>query len=392
MGRSLLSSTGELWERSLFPVSVDCMRVALVHDYLREYGDAERVLQALHRMYPQAPVYTAFIDQQQLGVDANRFADWDIRTTWAQRLPAIAHFPHTYRVLIPYFWESLDLSAYDLVISSSNRYLSHSVLTRSDALHVCYCHTPPRYLWEPASHAPRSRSGYGVWADSRLRQYDFSAAQRVDRFVTNSETVARRIKKFYRCAAEVIPPPVTIYGDGQAGDQYYLYVGSLTRDQQVDLAIEACNRLNRPLWVIGVGSDTRRLQNLAGHSIRFLGAVPAHEMPPIYAHARALIFPCADADFGFSPVEAMGHGVPVIAPGQSGIREVVLNYRTGLLFSEPTVEGLCEAITQFEGLRFFSHACIQRAEEFAESVFIDKLGWFIAQALDAHTLARTIVK
>lgn len=361
------------------------MKVALVHDYLREYGDAERVLQVLHRMYPQAPVYTAFVDLKGLGKDRQRFDGWDIRPTWAQKLPAIARYQHTYRPFIPYFWETLDLSPYDLVISSSGSYLGHSVLTRADALHVCYCHTPPRYLWEPATHDPRFAGRYSTWANSKLRQYDFHAAQRVDRYVTNSAIVARRIKKFYRCSAEVIPPPVRIYGDGQAGKEYYLYVGPLTCRDQVDLVIKACTQLDRPLWVVGFGDDASYLQSLTGQSVRFLGEIAESEMVSIYANARALIFPRADADFGFPPVEAMGHGVPVIACEQSGIREVVLNYRTGLLFAEPTVKSICEAIVQFEGLRFFSHACIQRAEEFAESVFISKLEWFIAQALDDLT-------
>jgi glycosyltransferase involved in cell wall biosynthesis len=359
------------------------MKVALVHDYLYEYGDAERILQVLHRMYPDAPIYTAFVDYKQLEHEISRFKDWDIRPTWAQRLPAIAHQSQTFRPFLPYFWESLDLSSFDLVISSSSNYLSKSVLTCPNTLHVSYCHTPPRYLWEPATHAPH-RTWYNTWADTRLRQYDFQAAQRVDRFVSNSEIVARRIKKFYRRSVEVIPPPVRIQGEGQIGSQYYLYVGPLTRQQQVDLAIEACNQLNRPLWVVGAGSDVGRLKELAGQTIHFLEAVPEAEIAKIYADAKALIFPRSDADFAFPPVEAMGHGIPVIASEQSGIREVILNYRTGLLFPEPTVESLCQAITQFEGLRFFANACIQRAEEFAEPVFTSKLKWFIAQALDDH--------
>ncbi len=361
------------------------MKVALVHDYLREYGDAERVLQVLHRMYPDAPIYTAFVDQQRLGDDATRFAGWDIRMTWAQRLPAIAQHYHTYRRLLPYIWESLDLSTYDLVISSAGNYLSKSVLTAANTLHVSYCHTPPRPLWEPASHAPQQRNWYDAWTDTYLRQYDFHSAQRIDRFVTNSETVARRIQKFYRRPAEVIPPPVEIHGDGEAGSDYYLYVGHLQRCDQVELAIAACTQLARPLWVVGTGEDATRLQRLAGNSVRFLGNVPNTELATIYRNARALIFPRADADFGFSPVEAMGYGVPVIACQQSGIREIMLDYRTGLLFAEPTVASLCQAIVQFEGLRFFPHACIQRAEEFATPVFISKLEWFIAQALDQHS-------
>lgn len=357
------------------------MKVALVHDCLREYGDTERVLSVLHRIYPDAPIYTAFYDRTH--PDAARFAGWDIRTTWAQRLPGMVRHPERYRVLLPYFWESLNLSNYDLVISSASQYLSHVVLTRAETLHVCYCHTPARSLWEPATYG-RSRNLVSAMVDSHLRQHDFNAAQRVDHFITNSQTTAKRIRKFYRRPVEVIPPPVKVHGDGEAGKQYYLYVGELHERQQVDQAIAACNLLNRPLWIVGRGADRDRLRQMAGPSIRFLEEVPEDEMAGIYAHARALIFPRPDADFGFSPVEAMGYGVPVIAFERSGIREVVLNYRTGLLYSEPTIDSLCDAIRQFEGLRFFPHACIQRAEEFAESVFVSRMEWFIAQVWDQH--------
>jgi glycosyltransferase involved in cell wall biosynthesis len=227
--------------------------------------------------------------------------------------------------------------------------------------------------------------------NTHLRQYDFYASQRVDRFVTNSERVARRIRKYYRRSAEVIPPPVNILGKGEAGDKYYLYVGNLTRSQQVDLAVEACTHLDRPLWVVGTGDDGDRLRRIAGDSIRFMGAVAAEAMPALYADAKALLFPCVDADFGVAPVAAMGHGLPVIACEMSGMREIILDYRTGVLFAQPTVEGLCRAIAQFEGLRFSSQACIERAREFATSVFTAKLEWFIAQALDEHKLRGAIV-
>lgn len=360
------------------------MKVALVHDHLYRYGDAERVLAVMHQIYPQAPVYTAFVDRQTLGNDWQRFADWEIRSTWAQKLPAIAQLHRIYRSLIPYFWEALDLSEFDLVISSSGEYVSHAVLSRAGALHICYCHTPARQLWEPATYAAQPASWYGTWVDPHLRHYDFYAMQRVDRLFTNSETVARRIQKFYRRSADVIVPPVKVQGEGKAGERYYLYVGELEACQRVDLAIAACNQLDRPLVVVGTGSEAKRLRQLAGESVKFVENPSEVELAQIYANTRALIFPRADADFGFPPVEAMGRGLPVIASALSGIREVVLNYRTGLLFDQPTVENLCKTIAQFEGLRFFSHACIQRAEEFAEPVFVDRLKWLIAQAIDEH--------
>ncbi|MBW4518919.1 MAG: glycosyltransferase [Scytolyngbya sp. HA4215-MV1] len=367
------------------------MKVALVHDYLREYGDAERVLAALHRLYPQAPVYTAFVDLARLGTAAGQFADWEIRSTFAQHLPLITRNFRAYKSWLPYFWESLDLSEFDLVISSSGEYLSHAVLTGAETLHISYCHTPARDLWEPA-HAEAGNRWLRLWRNTHLRHYDFYTTQRVDRFITNSQRVARRIKKFYGCTAEVIPPPIKIHGKGKAGEQYYLYVGQLERHQQVDLAIAACQQLARPLWVVGSGDEAERLKREAGDRIRFLGNVSESHLPELYADARALIFPATDADFGFSPIEAMGHGVPVIASAQSGIREIILNYRTGLLFSQPTVDSLCATITQFEGLRFSAYACIERAEEFSESVFMPKLKWFIAQAIDDHQQHHTATK
>ncbi len=366
------------------------MKVALVHDCLRTYGDAERVLAVIHQIYPQAPVFTAFIDRHRLGDDWQHFADWHICTSWAQRLPAIARYYWGYRGLCPYFWEALDLSGFDLVLSSSGGYLSHSVLTRADALHLCYCHTPSRSLWEPATYAPRlSRSSN--WIDTNLRQYDFYAMQRVDQLFTNSETVARRIQKYYRRTATVVVPPVKVAATGKAGERHYLYAGELAPQQQVDLVVQACRELEQPLVIVGLGNaqapDYQAYQSYLrqlGGTVQFIDNPSKAEMAQIYANTRALIFPRTDADFGFTPVEAMGYGVPVIASAQSGIREVVLNYRTGLLFAEATVAGLCQTLTQFEGLRFFSHACIQRAEEFAEATFIDRFKWLVAQAIDAN--------
>lgn len=358
------------------------MKVALVHDYLRGYGDAERTLRTLHCLYPDAPIYTAFVDYSRLGKAANRLVNWDIRPTFAQRLPGITHFYQAYQRWLPYFWESLNLAEYDLVISSSGTYSSQAVLTRSHTLHISYCHTPPRQLWEPIQPSPGD--GSKAWANSALRQYDFYAAQRVDRFVTNSETTARRIRKFYRRSAEVIYPPVQVRGEGSAGADYYLYVGDLNPLQQVDLAIQACQQLDRPLRIVGTGSEHDRLKQMAGENVQFLGDISPDAMQEIYGGAIALIYPTRYEDFAFSPVEAMGHGVPVIASELSGMSEIILNFRTGLLFSQPTVEGLCEAILQFEKLRFAATACIERAEEFTEFVFISKFEWFVAKALDDH--------
>lgn len=359
------------------------MRVALVHDYLQGYGDLERILAVLHRLYPSAPIYTAFVDWPQLRQVAPQITEWDVRPTIAQRLPGIQHYAQFYRRWAPYFWESLDLGGYDLVISLGSRYLSHGVLTRATTLHVAYCYTPARDLWAPIA-APAAPSIWQVRTATRLRQYDGVAAQRVDRFVAASEPAARRIRKFYRRSPEVIYPPVPVAGEGKAGKDYYLYVGPLERAQQVDLLIAACQRLGRPVWIAGTGTELPQLQRLAAPGGRFLGQVAPDRYAELYRGAIALIYPSAYEDFAFAPVEAMGHGVPVIACAQSGLRDVVLDYRTGLLFPDASVDSLCAAIEQFEQLRFSANACIQRAEEFAESVFAAKFEWFVAKALDDH--------
>lgn len=362
------------------------MQIALIHDYLREYGGAERVLDVLHGMFPEAPVYTAFADLGSLGKSGQHFSDWDIRSTWAQQLPGIGQRFHTWRFMIPYFWESLDLSRYDLVISSTSGYLSKAVLTRPETLHISYCHTPPRYLWGYGSPSTRSwfKNGYESWVNTSLRQYDFYASQRVDCFIANSNEVASRIHKFYGRPAEVISPPVRVAGKGKAGEEYYLYVGRLTKPKQVELAVQACTRLDRPLHVVGSGSEERRLQAIAGPQTRFLGQVPDDRMAEIYAGAKALLFPCAHEDFGIVPVEAMGHGVPVIALRQGGVCETVVESKTGLFFDKPTVNSLCEAIKNFENTTFNARDCIARAHLFSEETFVNSLHKYIDNALNIH--------
>jgi glycosyltransferase involved in cell wall biosynthesis len=365
-------------------------KIALVHDYLHQSGEAERVLLGLHRLYPDAPIYTAFFDRAGLNTLAPGLTQQhdepipigNIHPSFAQTLPCIHHRPETYHLLLPYIWESFDLRAYDLVISSSHTYLSHAVLTGPHTLHVCYCHQPAPWLW---GRSPAQKtSKYQAWLHSRLRHYDFYAAQHVDRFVTNSERVARRIANVYRKSAEVISPPVTMAGNGCAGERHLLYLGPLAKQAQVDLLVQACSQINCPLQVIGTGPELTHLQAMAGPSIQFLGQPSPAELVPIYANAMGLIFPQLQVDFSSIPVEAMGRGLPVIAYQHSGMAEIVLHYRTGLLFQEPTVDSLAQTIEEFQKLRFFSQACLDRAKEFSEANFRMKFDWYVTQALDDY--------
>jgi glycosyltransferase involved in cell wall biosynthesis len=357
-------------------------RVALVHDSLAAYGDPERVLEGLHRLYPQAPIYTAYVhpqwEQLRRYCTSEPTPPWDFRPLGTRPLDLGSPLALWQ---VPRLWESLDLRDYEVVISSTWGGLSHGVRVAPHSLHLCYCHTPDLRRW--GSPDP-GLSPWQEWIQSQLRRYDFYAAQRVDRWVTNSHRVARRIHRAYQRSADVIPPPVTLQGYGQAGERHYLYIGDLDRRYQVDLLVQACTRLDRPLRLVGEGRDRELLQQMAGESIEFLGLKSGDDLQTdhIYANAMALIYPHLGADFGFVPLEAMGRGLPVIAYGGSGMAEIVLHYRTGLLFPEPTVDSLCASITEFERLRFFSQACIDRAEEFAAPVFASKFDWYLAQALE----------
>lgn len=326
------------------------MKVALVHYWLVNMGGGEKVLEALCRLYPQADIFTHVLDRDRLLPEFRRH---DIRTTFIDRLPASRRLYKKYLPLMPHALELLDLTDYDLVISSESG-PAKGVITRPDSLHVCYCHTPMRYLWDnwPAymrSTGRLSRLAMRLMLPS-LRQWDSLSAQRVDHFVANSRHVARRIRKYWRREAAVVHPPV----DTQAftprrtpGGEHYLCFGRLASYKRVDLAVEVCTRLDRPLVVVGDGEMLPRLKAKAGPSVRFTGRLDDTAVRELMARSRALLFP-GEEDFGIIPVEAMSAGVPVIAYGRGGATETVIDGETGLLFAEQSAESLAAALRRFE--------------------------------------------
>lgn len=362
------------------------MKVALIHDYLAEYGGAERVLEALHALYPDAPVYTAFVDSRRLGVHWNKFADWDIRTTWLTRIPGHKRLYSPLRVWAPSYFRSLDLSSFDLAISSSNAYFAKAVVV-PNGKHICYCHTPPRSLygyntmsnWQanPLTRIP------GEILNHYLRMVDFEVAQKVDYFVANSQETASRIAKFYRRDATIIYPPVavpaTVGTQHQAaahktqkkgGDNgYFLYVNRLAYAKHPELAVAVCKERSLPLKVVGEGKMKDALMARAPANIEFLGGVSDSVLGELYMSARALIYPVEDEDFGIVPVEAMGHGVPVIAHNSGGPRETVLHGKTGVLFDDLSVAGLSAAIDAFETMTFSPSVLHAHAQKFSSANF-----------------------
>lgn len=360
------------------------MKVALVHDYLFEYGGAERVIEALHEIYPDAPLYTSFVDSDRLGIHWEKFKDWDIRQSFMTKIPFYKKIFSPLRLFAMNFFEQFDLSKYDVVISSSNAYFAKAVLTKSWTPHICYCHTPPRSLYGYTTMTdwkknPLTRIA-GNWINSQIKELDYLAAQRVDQFVANSEEVKNRIKKFYGKDAVIIYPPVDVEEqfttnsdlnkkDSTHGDDYYLFVSRLAFSKHPELAVKVCTEQNLPLKVVGQGKLLPKLKEIAGPTVEFTGEISDEELHRMYQGAKALLYPVEDEDFGIVPVEAMGFGLPVIAHRSGGPKETIVDGKTGVFFDELTAEGLSSAMKKFEDKSWDKQAIHQHALTFRKERF-----------------------
>ncbi|TMC21316.1 MAG: glycosyltransferase family 4 protein [Chloroflexi bacterium] len=362
------------------------MKVALVHDYLNQMGGAERVVLALHELFPDAPIYTSIYDPQR--VDP-AFQKMDIRTSFMQKFPLVTKHHQPYLPFYPFAMEQLDLRGYDLVLSSSSAF-GKGVLTRPDTLHICYCHTPMRWCWNYEEYVERERLGKVArsilpFFITGLRVWDQTSALRVDHFIANSPVVAQRIEKYYRREAVVIPPPVEAsrfpFDPTTEPEDYFLVLSRLVPYKRIDLAIEACNRLQLPLVVIGSGRDQERLKRLAGPTIRFLGRLSDQEVIHYYRHCRAFLFP-GEEDFGITPLEVQAAGRPVIAYGAGGALASVVEGVTGLFFREQTVECLAEALASFNERLFNAQVIRNHALEFDIPCFQRRILQFVETKLN----------
>lgn len=367
------------------------MKVAFVHDFLTEYGGAERVLEALHEIWPDAPVFTAYYKPEDLGPHKKRLKNWDIRVSWAKKLPFFYKLLSPYRILGPLIFEGFNFKNYDLVVSSASSYPSKSIITGPGTIHICYCHTPPRYLY--GYPTAREWKRYllprilGETANHFLRIWDFWGAQRVDYFIANSKNTAQRIEKFYRREAKVIYPPIDVKkftvdssqsaNSEQKTENYYLCVSRLARAKRIDLAIEASNKLGFHLKVVGTGRDEKYLKSLAKNSVEFLGEVSDRELAQLYQRAKAVIFPAEEEDFGMVPVEAMAAGTPVIALRQGGTEESIIEGKTGVFFNEPTIDSLVSAIKKFDEVNFRSEELVNQAKKFSKERFKKEISDFV---------------
>jgi glycosyltransferase involved in cell wall biosynthesis len=374
------------------PDLLSSLRVAIVHYWFVTFRGGERVVEVLADTFPQADIFAMVLDPKALPplLRSRKFT-----TSFLQKVPGIRRHYKKFLPLFPLALEQFKLDDYDLVISSESG-PAKGVLTGPHTCHICYCHTPMRYVWD-MYHQYRAKKGMGIVSRSvfhlaahYMRMWDLAAAARVDYFVANSQNVAARIFKHYRRRATVIHPPVMVsagYISSQVED-YYLLVSQLVNYKRVDVAIDACNRLRRPLRIIGEGEEYARLRGLAGPTVKFLGHLPDQELRENYARCRALLFP-GEEDFGIVPVEAQSFGRPVIAFGRGGALETVVGgfpgdcyapeSSTGVFFAEQSGEFLAQAIRFFESNECrFSPTFIRRhAERFDESRFKAEMRAFI---------------
>lgn len=355
------------------------MKVALAHDYLREYGGAERVLETLHDIFPGAPVYTFYYNPQGLGENSKRFASWDIRPSWFQKMPFANKLLSPFRVFGPMGFESFDLSEYDLVISSSSAtHLAKAVITKPETLHISYIHTPPRFLYGYVTSFNYKKHWWtrvgGEIVNYFMRIYDYEVSQRPDILVANSKNIQSRIQKFYRRDSIVIYPPVDLSEIklNKKKEDYFLVLNRLVRGKGTEVIVEAASKLGIPLKVAGTGPEMEKLKKSAGKTIQFLGWVSDEERVKLLQNAKALIVAAEDEDFGITAIEAQAAGTPVIAPASGGFLETVEDKKTGLLYGGPgtvNAESLMEALQKFEALKFDPEVLRKNAEKFSKERF-----------------------
>jgi len=380
------------------------MKVAIVHDQLREFGGAERVLVALKKIYPQADIFTTTFDLNSLGIHKELIKNWKVNVSWFGKIPFLNRFYSPFRFLTPLIWESFNFDKYDLVISSSGSWMSKGIKTNKPTIHISYIHHPPRYLYGYETAIEWQKyfliKIYGYIVNHFLRIWDFTSSQRADYLIANSEETKRRIEKFYRRDAVVIYPPVnipdsklfkTIYNNLQPfKTDYFLTVSRLARAKHIDVLIKAANLAKFNLKIVGSGRDFERLKQTACPTVEFLGNLSDQELKKIYLNAKAFLFASKDEEFGIAPVEAMGYALPVIAFRSGGLPEYLIDDKNGCLFDHLDENSLVEKVKKFESLKVEKLKKMRKearktAERFSEKIFKENILNFVNSKTNAGT-------
>ncbi|MBU1255996.1 glycosyltransferase [Patescibacteria group bacterium] len=370
------------------------MKIALIHDYLIRFGGAERVFLNLRDIFPKADIFTLLYDQKKMG---QYFPDTKINTSFLQKFPKFWRKRQKYLLpFIPMAPETFDLREYDLVISSSSSFVK-GIITRPQAIHICYCHSPMRFGWDAySSYIKEQRKGPLTNIAIRImmhyiRIWDRSAANRVDYFIANSKNTAQRIKKFYNQEAKVIYPSALLVESNfqdlniTPNKEYFLIVSQLTPYKRIDLAVDAFNKLELPLIVIGEGPEKKQLQKMAQANIKFLGWQTDEVTRQYFKNCKAFIFPGED-DFGITPVEAMSFGKPVLAYRRGGVTETVLEGITGEFFNDPATESLADGIRRLL-MNYDNYSSLlikKRAEKFSQERFDRSIKEFVIEVVEKN--------
>ncbi len=367
------------------------MKIALVHDYLVQYGGAERVLEAFTELFPYAPIYTLIYDKEAMhGV----FEGKRIYTSFLQKLPFSKKRHRFFPPLMPLAIEEFDFTKYDIVLSDSSSY-AKGIITRPETLHICYMHTPMRYAWDDCQKYtqdfgfPSLVKKMVPFFMSPIRLWDRASADRIDHYLTNSQFVAKRIKKYYGSNSLVIHPPVNVdrFFITEKQEDYFLIVGRLIAYKRHDIAIEAFNRLKLPLKIIGRGPEMDRLKKMAGPTIEFLGRIPEEELPQYYAKCRAFVFP-QEEDFGIVAIEAMASGRPIIAYRAGDIVEHLEEGKMGVFFDAQTPEAIVEAVNRFHDKDYDPVYIREKSLPFDKERFKDKIKDYINNTFEEHKRQR----
>lgn len=365
------------------------MRIAFVHDYLVQYGGAERVLECLTELYPYAPIYTILHNKEAMhGV----FEDKRVHTSYLQKFPFAQKWHRIFPLLMPPAIEQFDFSAFDIVVSDSSSY-AKGIITGPETLHICYMHTPMRYAWDDCQkytrdfYFPRIIKSLIPFAMNYLRIWDKVSADRIDVFVANSNFVARRIKKYYQKQSTVIYPPVNTkmfsIQPSSSTKSGFIMVGRLIAYKRHDIVIKAFNKLGLPLKIIGRGPELKRLKKIAGPKIEFLSRVSDEELKGYYSSCQAVIFP-QEEDFGIVAIEALSSGKPLIAFRGGDIPEHMEENKMGVLFDEQNPDAIIDAIERFQKLSFDGEYIRSKVLKFDREIFKEKMKNFIESELEKH--------
>jgi glycosyltransferase involved in cell wall biosynthesis len=388
-------------------------KIALVHDFLNQYGGAERVLEALHEIFPEAPIYTLLYDPSKM---RGKFKNAVIRPSFLQKFPKFFKKRHKYLLpFLPTAPETFNLRDFDLVISSSGAW-SKGIIVKPKTLHICYCHSPMRYAWDwnekylTEQGLGKKRKIFARLFLNYIRMWDRVAADRPDFFIANSKYTAARIEKYYGRKSKIVYPPVDtnvvildsnrdpensenaekpdfrFLGNDKKREEYFLIVSRLSPYKKIEIAIEAMNKLNLPLVVIGEGAPkyVKYLKSIAGPRTKFLGWKSDEETKKYFSACRAFIFPGED-DFGIAPVEAMSFGKSVIALRKGGVTETVVEGETGEFFNEPVIEALADAVRRFQQneKKYDSEKIRAESQKFSKDRFMEKIRSALEEILES---------